>query len=79
MLPRELIEKLVGGYSATGLHIVVTSTDGIEGFLIVQTLPLEVVGQGVVEGISRAPAPSARILLKLSQSLRLDGQRLHTL
>ena len=52
MLPRELVEELVGGCGATGLHILVALADGIESFLIVLALPLEVVGQGVVEGVS---------------------------
>jgi hypothetical protein len=60
MLPRELIEELVGGCGATGLHILVTLANCIESFLIILALPLEVVGQRVVERVSRTLPSSAR-------------------
>ena len=53
MLPRELVEELVGRYGATRLHILVALADGIDSFLIILALPLEVVGQRVVERVSR--------------------------
>ena len=53
MLPRELIEELVAGCGATRLHILVALADGIDSFLIILALPLEVVGQRVVERVSR--------------------------
>jgi hypothetical protein len=79
MLPRELIEELIGRYAATGHHVVMALADSLEGFLIVLTLPLEVVGQGVVEGVSRALPPPASELLQLCQSLRLEWNRVHFL
>ena len=79
MLPRELIEELVGGRGATRLHILVTLADGIDSFLIVLALPLEVVGQRVVERVSRTLPSSARKVLQLCQPLRLERNRVHFL
>ena len=79
MLPRELIEELVGGCGATRLHILVALADGIDSFLIILALPLEVVGQRVVERISRTLPSSARKVLQLCQSLRLERNRVHFL
>jgi len=79
MLPRELIEELVGGCGATRLHILVALADGIDSFLIILALPLEVVGQRVVERVSRTFPSSARKVLQLCQSLRLERNRVHFL
>jgi hypothetical protein len=79
MLPRELIEELVGGCSATRFHILVALADGIDSVLIILALPLEVVGQRVVERISRTPPSSARKVLQWRQSLRLERNRVHFL
>ena len=40
MLPRELIEELVGGRGATRLHILAALADGSDSFLIILALPL---------------------------------------
>ncbi len=73
MLPRELIEELVGRLGATSLYVLMPSADRIERFLIVLTLPREVIGQRVVEGISRALPSTAGELFQLCQSLRFEG------
>jgi len=79
MLPRELIEELVSGYAATRVHILIPLADGIDGFPIILTLPFEVVGQRIVEGISGALPTSARELLELRQSFGLERRCLHRL
>lgn len=56
MLPREVVEELIGGLRATGLHVLVPLANAFNGFLVVLTLPFEVVGQNVVKRISRAPS-----------------------
>jgi hypothetical protein len=67
-LPRELVEESVGGRGATGLHILVALADAFDGFLVVLTLPFEVLRQDIVQGISSAfPAPT-RKLLELRQA-----------
>lgn len=78
MLPRELVEELIGGPDATCLHVFEALADPLDGLLIVLTLPFEVVGQHVVKGVRRALSASTRELLELSQPLGLHRQRLHT-
>ena len=56
MLPGELIEELLGRCGATGLHILVALPDCSECFLIVLALPFQILGQGVVKGVSSALA-----------------------
>jgi len=72
MLPRELIEELVGGLGATGLHILETLADRFNGLLIILALPFEVVGQDLVESVRGGFAASPRELFELSEPLRLD-------
>ena len=72
MLPRELVEESVSRYGATSLHVLMPLADSIERFLIVLPLPRKVIGQGVVEGISRALPSTAGELFQLCQSLRLE-------
>jgi hypothetical protein len=79
MLPRELIEELVSGYAATRVHILIALADGIDGFPIVLTLPFEIVGQYIIEGISGALPTSARKLLKLRESFGFERWSLHRL
>jgi len=54
MLPRELIEELVGRPGALGLHVLQTLPDRPKGLLIILSLPFEVFGQDVVEGVGAA-------------------------
>lgn len=60
MLPREVVEELIGGLRATGFHVLVTLANAFNGFLVVLTLPFEVVGQNIIERVGSAPstAPS---------------------
>jgi hypothetical protein len=76
MLPRELIE-LLGRFRATGVHVLETLADSFDRLLIILTLPLEVVGKDVVEGVGDAFPTPPRELFELSQPLRLYRQRLH--
>jgi len=59
MLPREFIEELFSGFTATGLHVLVALADAFNGFLIVLAVPLQIVGQGIVERVCRALHPPA--------------------
>jgi hypothetical protein len=79
MLPRELVEELVGGYGATGLHVLVALADGFNGLLVVLAFPFEVLGQGIVECVSHALSSPTRQILQLGQSFRLDGKRFHNI
>ena len=77
MLPRELVEELIGWLAATGLHVLVPVADAFDGFLVILTLPFEVVGQDVVKGLSSAlPAPTGQ-LLELHQTFGLHWQHFH--
>jgi hypothetical protein len=67
MLPRELIEEFVGCLAATGLHVLVAMADAFDGFLVILTLPVEVVRQDVVKSISGALSAPTRELLELRQ------------
>ena len=77
MRPRELIEELLGRLGATGLHVLDTLADRFNSLLVILTLPFEVVGQDVIEGVGGALPASPRELFELSQPLRLHRQRLH--
>jgi hypothetical protein len=79
MLPRKLIEELIGGCGASRLYILVGLADGIDSVLIILALPLEVVGQRVVERVNHTLPSSARKVLQLRQSLRLERNRVHFL
>ena len=77
MLPRELVEELVGWRASTGLHVLVPLANAFERFLTVLALPFEVVGQEVIKGLSSAlPAPTGQ-LLELHQTFGLYWQRFH--
>jgi hypothetical protein len=77
MLPRELVEEFVSGLRAPCLYVFQSSAYPLNGFLIILALPFEVFGQDVVEGIGSALAAPARVLLELSQPLRLHRHRVH--
>ena len=60
MLPREVVEELIGGLRATGFHVCATLANTFNGFLVVLTLPLEIVGQSIVERVRRIVPASAQ-------------------
>ena len=78
MLPREVIEELLSGGGPTGSYVLVSLADGINSLLVVLALPIEIVGERIIERISGALAAAPGVLLQLGQSLRLDGYSLHT-
>ena len=74
MLSRKFIEELIGRRGATGLYVLETLADPFDGLLIVLLLPLEVVGEDVVEGVGGAFPTPPRELFELSQAFRLYRQ-----
>jgi hypothetical protein len=79
MLPCELLEELIGRHGPTGLYVLLPLSDCIECFLIVLTLPGEVIGQGIIEGIGRALPSTAGEFFQLCQSLRFERYGVHVL
>ena len=79
MLPRELIEELIGGLASTSLHVVVALPDAFDGLLRVLALPFEVVGEDVVKSVSSALAAAPSKILELRQSLGFYGHRFQCL
>jgi len=77
MLPRELVEELIGRFRATRLHILVAPANAFDRFLVVLTFPFEVVGEDIVEGIGRAFTASSCEFLELRQSFRSHGHCFH--
>lgn len=72
MLPRELVQEFVSGDRPARLHVLETSSHPFDRLLIILTLPLEIIREGIVERISVAlPAP-AGILLQLRESFGFD-------
>jgi hypothetical protein len=65
MLPREIVEELIGKLRATRLHILVALADSFDRFLVVLTFPFEVVGQDIVKSVGRCLATSLGELLEL--------------
>jgi hypothetical protein len=57
--PGELIEELLGGLCATGLHVLIAVAHTFDCFLVVLTLPFRTAGNGIIEGISGALAAPA--------------------
>jgi hypothetical protein len=70
MNPRELVEELVGGSGAAGLHVLIALAHAFDGIMIILTLLFQVVGQDVVEGVGGALAASARELAHASERSR---------
>ena len=77
MLPGELVEKFVGGPGAIGLYILVALVDSFDGFLVVLAFPFEIIGQGIIEGLSSALPPSTGEFLELGQPFGFYWQRSH--
>lgn len=72
MLLGELVQEFVGGNRPACLYVLKTSSYAFDGLLIVLTLPLEMVRQGVIERISVALAAPAGVLLELRESFGFD-------
>lgn len=77
MLPRELVEELIGGSGPAGLHVLMALPDAFDGLLTILPLPLEVVGKDIVESIGRALTAAAGEILELSESLWSQRHRVH--
>ena len=77
MLPREVVEELLGGSGSTGLHILVALPDALDRFLIVLALPFEIVSKDIVKGIGSAFAPAASQILELCQPLGFQRHGIH--
>ncbi len=54
MLPSEVVEELSGGLRATGFQVLATLANTFNSFLVVLTLPFEVLGQNVIKRFSGA-------------------------
>lgn len=72
MLPGELVQEFVSGDCPTCLHVLKTSSHALDGLLIVLTLPLEIIGEGVVERIRITLSTPASVLLELRESFGFD-------
>ena len=77
MLPRELVEELIGRPRSAGLHVLVALADALYGLLIVLALPLEVVGKDIVKSVGSALAAAAGQIFELCQPLGLYRHRFH--
>lgn len=76
MLPREVVEELLGGSGSTGLHVLVALADAFDSLLRVLPLPFKVVRKDIVKGIGSALASTAGQILELRQALGFHGHRL---
>ena len=77
MLPRELVEELIRGFGAASRHVGVSFPNTLERLSIILTLPFQVIGQDVVQGVSRAFAATPREFLEFRQPLGLQGHGVH--
>lgn len=77
MFAREVVEELIGGLRATGFHVIATLANTFDSFLIVLTLPFEILGQNVIKRVGSTPAAASREFLELRQTLRLNGHCIH--
>ena len=77
MLPREVVEELLGRSGSTGLHVLVALPDTLYGFLIVLALPFEIVSKDIVKGIGSAFPPAASQILELRQAPGFQRHRFH--
>ena len=77
MLPREVVEELLGGSGSTGLHVLVALPDALDRFLIVLALSFEIVGKDFVKGVRGGLATPSRQVLELRQPLRFHGHHFH--
>lgn len=72
MLQGELVQEFVGWHNPTGLDVLKTPSHAFHRLLEVLMLPLEVIPEGVIEGIGGAlPAP-AGVFLELRESFGFD-------
>lgn len=72
MLLGELVEEFVGWHGSTRLHILKTLAHAFYRLLVVLALPLQVIAEGVIEGIGGALSTPAGVLLKLCESFGFD-------
>jgi len=77
MLPREVVEEVTGRSGSTGLHVLVSLPDALDGLLIVLALPFEIIGKNIVKSVGSTLAPAARQILELRQPLGFHGHRFH--
>lgn len=77
MLPREFVEELISWFHAARLYVLEPLPHRLDGFLIVVTLPIEMFGQHVVEGIGGRLSTSTRKLLERGEPVGRDRHRRH--
>jgi hypothetical protein len=77
MLPRKVVEELIGWSGSAGLHVLAALPDALDSLLIILALPFEVVGKDVVKSVGGALATTAGKILELRQPFRLHRQRFH--
>jgi len=70
MLPGEVIEKFRRRLGASRRHVLAALADSFNRFLIILILPFKVLGQSIIESVSRALPAFARKLLQLRESFR---------
>ena len=73
MLPREVVEELLGGPGSTCLHVLVALPDAFDRILIVLALPFEIIGKNIVMCVGSTLAPAAGQILELRQPLGFTG------
>ena len=72
MLLREVVEEFVSGDRPTCLHVLETSSHALNCLLIVLTLPLEIIREGVIESIRITLSAPASVLPELRESFGFD-------
>jgi len=72
MLLGELVQEFVGWDGSTRLHVLKASSHAFHCLLVILTLPLKVVTEGVIEGIGGASPTPAGVLLELRESFGFD-------
>src|SRR5687767_15004586 len=77
MLPRKVVEELIGRSGSTGLHVLVPLPDAFDGLLIVLALPFEVFGKDIIKSIRGTLAAATGKILGLRQSLGVQRHRVH--
>ena len=77
MLQAELFKCFLDGLSASGFHVLIALPDTFNSLLKILTLPLQILGQSVVQSGGRVLPATLRVFLELSLAFRFDGDHIH--
>ncbi len=73
----DLVQKFVRRVYAPGLHVFISLTDALNGFLRVRALPFEVRSQSFVERVDGILAVALRVVFQLRFEFRRNGNEFH--